>query len=60
VTPFARSPAATVVAIHSCPATNDVVALETLRLGLRGDTLLQLTTGVDPAARKHRRQASAA
>jgi phosphosulfolactate synthase len=41
-------------------ATTDVVALETLRLGLRGDTLLQLTTGVDPAARAQRRQRSAA
>jgi phosphosulfolactate synthase len=32
-------------------ATHDVIALETLRRGLRGDTLLALTTGVDsPAA----------
>jgi phosphosulfolactate synthase len=34
-------------------ATHDVIALETLRRGLRGDTLLALTTGVDsPAAER--------
>jgi phosphosulfolactate synthase len=31
-------------------ATSDVVGVETLRRGLRGDTLLDLTTGVSPAA----------
>jgi phosphosulfolactate synthase len=31
-------------------ATHDVIALETLRRGLRGDTLLALTTGADRAA----------
>jgi phosphosulfolactate synthase len=31
-------------------ATGDVIGLETLRRGLRGDTLLALTTGVDHAA----------
>jgi phosphosulfolactate synthase len=34
-------------------ATSDVIGLETLRRGLRGDTLLALTTGVDsPAAER--------
>jgi phosphosulfolactate synthase len=30
-------------------ATSDVIGVETLRRGLRGDTLLDLTTGVSPA-----------
>jgi phosphosulfolactate synthase len=33
-------------------ATTDVIALETLRCGLRGDTLLALTTGVDRTAQR--------
>jgi phosphosulfolactate synthase len=33
-------------------ATSDVIALETLRCGLRGDTLLALTTGVDRTAHR--------
>jgi phosphosulfolactate synthase len=40
-------------------AVTDVVPVETLRRGLRGDTLLQLTTGVDPT-RAHQRYPSAA
>jgi phosphosulfolactate synthase len=41
-------------------ATSDVLAVETLRCGLRGDTLLQLTTGVDAAERTHLRFPSVA
>ena len=41
-------------------AVSDVIAVETLRSGLRGDTLLQLTTGVDPTTRAHQRYPSAA
>jgi phosphosulfolactate synthase len=41
-------------------AVADVLAVETLRRGLRGDTLLQLTTGVDPATHAHQRYRSAA
>ncbi len=41
-------------------APADVVAVETLRRGLRADTLLHLTTGVGTANRAHRRSASAA
>ncbi|HEX3786351.1 MAG TPA: phosphosulfolactate synthase [Pseudonocardiaceae bacterium] len=41
-------------------AAADLIGLETLRRGLRGDTLLQLTTGVDPAANRARRTPFAA
>jgi phosphosulfolactate synthase len=41
-------------------APSDVVGVATLRLGLRGDTLLQLTTGVDAKTpTQQRRQAAA-
>jgi phosphosulfolactate synthase len=41
-------------------AAADVIALETLRRGLRGDTLLDLTTGVDATNRTYQRYQSAA
>jgi phosphosulfolactate synthase len=41
-------------------AAADVVGVETLRRGLRGDTLLQLTTGVDATKRAHPRSPSVA
>jgi phosphosulfolactate synthase len=39
-------------------ATSDVVGVETLRRGLRGDTLLDLTTGVSVAAARTARTAA--
>jgi phosphosulfolactate synthase len=41
-------------------AATDVIAVETLRRGLRADTLLQVTTGGDTANRTHQRYPSAA
>jgi phosphosulfolactate synthase len=41
-------------------AADDVVGVETLRRGLRGDTLLQLTTGADATGRAHSRFPSVA
>ncbi|MGC9665446.1 phosphosulfolactate synthase [Planosporangium sp. 12N6] len=41
-------------------AAADVVAVETLRRGLRGDTLLQLTTGANATGRAHLRFPSVA